>query len=1537
MGEIFGRTTPAVPLAWTGERLTSEAGQQVEVEHLHRYLFARTLCRGLDVLDVASGEGYGSAFLAQTARSVVGVELDKQAVEHSRTSYIAPNLRFLEGDARRLPLPDGCIDVVISFETIEHFYEHGVFLAEVRRVLRPGGRFIVSSPERDVYSPANLPPNPYHVRELTRAEFSSLLHGTFGHVTLLGQRPVLGSALVAEQPAAPPTSIPTLTFERRGPEWFEASEGLPRPVYLLAIASDAPIDAVPNSIYIDNNTIEKLESEDTQAQDDAHRVAEALVEAGQYARHLESELAQRDREIDEAKRATGNAQAHGDEVLAELNKAQGHVRHLEAELAAAQAEVGAAATQLGEAGKASNRLKNSVAARDRALADATRAINRLQTMHGTAVAEVDKLSTHVQRLEADLERTAMLARQADHARDLALAGDLAAAKRDAETLRAELTRKQAELDHKSADLNLVLGSSIWRISQPVRSLAGGYPRTRQALRRTAKLAWWTATFQLPRRVATRLKAPSSALTPVAASVAHEQASLSAPESSQYSSNQSSELLQNNIVSVHSNTSTEFDQKASFTKAAQLELLDFISSGERLSFPRHESPDISVVVVLWNQAHLTLRCLRALSAQLGPSLEIVLVDNASTDETSVLLSRVDGVQVLPSAVNDGFLLGCNRGAAASRGRALLLLNSDAFVRLGALAAALATLDAAPDVGAVGGRLVLPSGRLQEAGSIIWSDASTLGYGRGLAQEAGEAMFRRDVDYCSGAFLLTPLDLWKRLGGFDEAYVPAYYEEADYCMRVRNAGYRVVYEPAAVIDHYEFGSEAKRGEAVSVMLRNRKRFRVRHAAGLRQGHLPFSEANMLAARERPAPGRRRLLVIDNEVPLQSLGAGYPRAGALLREAAAEWSVTFFPLHQLDVDWDAARAEIPCEIEIASNRAVPRFAEFLEERRGHFDAIIVSRPDNMVVLRNTLRDRSHLLDGTRLIYDAEALFSARDVIRAAVEGRPLATAESEARINAEVSLADGADAIICVNEAEASIFRARQDSPVHVLSHPTEPAAGAPSFAERSGFLFVGRLLEQGAPNWHGLAWFVRECWPLIRAALPDATLSVAGLLHPERPELEGEGIRLLGPVAELAPLYASARVFVAPIRFAAGVPIKILEATAAGLPTAGTRLMARQLAWTPGVEIVAEDDAAALATAAIELHEDAAVWEAMRAASQQRLEREHGATVFRDRLRLLLDGCLPGEALATDCDDESHRLARVEAVWGSAPPQDVAEQWATYPLSHPVVQAAMNRRATGDAQQDPYSRLALQLSSWGFGLPIRRAASLCCGAGALERGLAHSGLLAGCVGYDLATGALDAARAAAGAGGFAGLTYERRDLEQDGLGVSGLDLVLAHQGVHHLSKLEAVFDAVHSALVPGGVFHLHEFVGPDRFQWSDKQLHEMTAWLRSLPGRYRRTLSGAVKECAGRATIEEMIAHDPSEAVRSSAIEALVAERFEIVERRALGGTLAMMALAGIAQNFDPQSLEDVAHLDRLLAREDELIASGEIGSDFVVLVARRPAH
>lgn len=259
MGEIFPLATPAIALPYTGERLTSAECGQGEIEHLHRYFLARHLARGKEVLDVASGEGYGAALLAQVAQRVIGVEIDADAVAHAARAYPRDNLRFLRGDACAIPLATASVDLVTSFETIEHFYDHETFLTEIKRVLRPGGMLILSTPDRDITSPASAPPNPYHVHELTRDELRTLIARHFRHMATFAQRPMLGTALLADgpMPGGPAArSVRPMTFEQRGPDRIEASAGLARATYLLVVAADSDLPELADSLFIRDGLID---------------------------------------------------------------------------------------------------------------------------------------------------------------------------------------------------------------------------------------------------------------------------------------------------------------------------------------------------------------------------------------------------------------------------------------------------------------------------------------------------------------------------------------------------------------------------------------------------------------------------------------------------------------------------------------------------------------------------------------------------------------------------------------------------------------------------------------------------------------------------------------------------------------------------------------------------------------------------------------------------------------------------------------------------------------------------------------------------------------------------------------------------------------------------------------------------------------------------------------------------------------------------------------------------------------------------------
>jgi GT2 family glycosyltransferase/ubiquinone/menaquinone biosynthesis C-methylase UbiE len=256
MGEIFRNERSPFTLPFTGERFTGAVSGQIEIEHVHRYLVAREFCRSKTVLDVASGEGYGAALLSQVALNVTGVELDQAAVEHARKSYPRHNLQYCVGDAKKMPMPDKSVDVVVCFETLEHIAEHDEFFDDIQRVLRPAGLLIISTPERDVYSPPGRPANPFHVRELSRQEFFSTLTRRFAHVIQFGQRPLLGSAIISDQEGDTPNT--EITFEKRGEESFERSIGLPRALYSIALASAEPIEPQCSvSLFIETSLVDE--------------------------------------------------------------------------------------------------------------------------------------------------------------------------------------------------------------------------------------------------------------------------------------------------------------------------------------------------------------------------------------------------------------------------------------------------------------------------------------------------------------------------------------------------------------------------------------------------------------------------------------------------------------------------------------------------------------------------------------------------------------------------------------------------------------------------------------------------------------------------------------------------------------------------------------------------------------------------------------------------------------------------------------------------------------------------------------------------------------------------------------------------------------------------------------------------------------------------------------------------------------------------------------------------------------------------------
>ncbi|MDR2710292.1 MAG: methyltransferase domain-containing protein [Burkholderiales bacterium] len=231
-------TKASSTLDFTGERFVPGIPGEIVYEHWHRYAFAQTLARGRRVLDVACGEGYGSALLAASAASVVGIDVSDEAVRHASANYGAhSNLRFLQASAASLPLEDRSVDVIVSFETIEHLPQalQASMIEGFARVLAPDGMLILSSPNRPEYSPPGAPPNPFHVCELDRKELEVLLRPFFPSQVWLSQRLWFGSTLWRE-PISTSGAMEAQAWQQQKDGEIAAAK-LPAAKYFIVVAA----------------------------------------------------------------------------------------------------------------------------------------------------------------------------------------------------------------------------------------------------------------------------------------------------------------------------------------------------------------------------------------------------------------------------------------------------------------------------------------------------------------------------------------------------------------------------------------------------------------------------------------------------------------------------------------------------------------------------------------------------------------------------------------------------------------------------------------------------------------------------------------------------------------------------------------------------------------------------------------------------------------------------------------------------------------------------------------------------------------------------------------------------------------------------------------------------------------------------------------------------------------------------------------------------------------------------------------------------
>lgn len=642
----------------------------------------------------------------------------------------------------------------------------------------------------------------------------------------------------------------------------------------------------------------------------------------------------------------------------------------------------------------------------------------------------------------------------------------------------------------------------------------------------------------------------------------------------------------------------------------------------IAFDAPTDPLISIVIVSLNAPQLLAITLASLAGQSHlnrSSYEVILVDNGSNRETREFLGRLVGARIHLNETNTGFGAACNLGASMARGRYILFLNPDIEIMPGALDALVGTMQSSERVAIVGGRLLFPNGQLQEAGANFKNDAQvTYPYLRGAPDpNMPEATYRHQTGYVSGAFLMIDAKIFNRLNGFDPVFAPAYFEDTDLCVRCSRLGYRVVYEPAATAIHFESATTNSRAEVEKLLDKNRKTFRDRHASWLFSGG---ADSGSELVTRNFSNHELRILYIDDEPPHMDSGSGYPRSNSILRQMVAlGYFVTVFPLHRGENRMRTKYRDLPREIEILGGENAAPLQTIIDERSNYYDLLWISRPHNIDIVCDIFRGKQKTIrDFVRssIVFDAEAIFSIRDAHKSLTNGDTIFGSNLEAAIKHEIRHYPVADHVICVSEAEKVLCERFGLTNTRVLGHGLDLHEETPGFESRSGLLFVGSLRHTTSPNYDSLVWFLTNAWESIREELGDVKLTIVGETSSEAMQgLATDGVEFTGKVADLSPYVNSARVMIAPTRYAAGVPHKVHEAISRGLPSVITPLLAEQISWPLGSGYLMGDwsNTPGFVSTVTRLYVDSDLWNSVRAKGLDAIEANCSVAAFTKTLR------------------------------------------------------------------------------------------------------------------------------------------------------------------------------------------------------------------------------------------------------------------------------------------------------------------------------------
>jgi O-antigen biosynthesis protein len=638
----------------------------------------------------------------------------------------------------------------------------------------------------------------------------------------------------------------------------------------------------------------------------------------------------------------------------------------------------------------------------------------------------------------------------------------------------------------------------------------------------------------------------------------------------------------------------------------------------------KSPKVSIIIPCYNQIEYTAATIHAiLTSKANISYEIILADDFSLRDDYKLLDRKKKfIRTIRVSENKGFIRNCNHAALNAWGQYLVFLNNDCFPQPGWLDSLVQTIELNTQIGIVGSKLINPDGSLQEAGGIIWRDATGWNYGRGQNPLSPEYNYKKEVDYCTGASFCIKKSLWEEVGGFNESFAPAYYEETDLSFRLREKGYKTVYQPKSIAIHLEGisnGTDIAQGLKKHQVINRMKFLQTWHEV-LERDHF-VNGSHERFARDR-SMDKKHMLFVDHYLPETDRDAGSKQTLAYLKLFQKNnYQITFWSDNQSYNPIYASELE-NLGVEVINDRAGwIDFSGWIQANGKYLNVAFLSRPHIAVKYFNEIRRYSIC----RVIYYGHDIHVKRMNLQNALVPGSFTQATVEDVRGMEESCWDQSDVIFYPSIEEVEHLRGKYPHriidvlPIECWTDDEIKKSITPSaYGERKGLLFVGGFAH--LPNRDAVHWFLNEVYPLIQMDSSNLEITIAGNAPPDEiKSRECDQVVVTGRVSEeeLRALYNRAKVIVAPLRVGAGVKGKVVESLRMGVPVVTTSIGIQGL---PGYEnaIAVADDPADFAKAVLDLLRDESLWRSRREAGLKYYRENFAESVVAPKVLALLEG-------------------------------------------------------------------------------------------------------------------------------------------------------------------------------------------------------------------------------------------------------------------------------------------------------------------------------